>query len=108
MKNMKKLTALVLALTMVFSMLMVAHAAEERMPSDLCGSCGDGELSEQVLSRSVKTEYDRCTHGRNDYLDQYRVHLATYKVTCNNCSYQGTYTAEEYRELIACGANIYP
>lgn len=89
MKNMKKLTALVLALTMVFSMLMVARAAEERMPSEVCPDCG-GTVYTSTQERVIATYTVPCEHGTTS-TDTYKTYQIYERHKCNSCSYVGTY-----------------
>lgn len=101
MKNVKKITAFVLALTMVFSMLIVAHAVQPRSGSYPC-SCG-GVITVTVLSSTDSIETPNCTHGNHNQCDEYYVVTERIRETCNTCEYSTTYT-ETTRTLIYCPA----
>lgn len=85
MKSLKKITAFVLALTMVFSMLIVAHAVEERSPTYPC-SCGGNVYEHNYF---VEFEYDerQCSHGYFYETDTYRRSVYETIASCDSCSY---------------------
>lgn len=98
---MKKITAFVLAITMVCSMLIVAHAVEPRTAYIPC-SCG-GEIAITVLSSTDHIESTACTHGNHNQCDEYYVVTEHIRETCSSCGYSDTYY-ETTRTLLYCPA----
>lgn len=87
MKNIKKLTALVLALAMVCAMAVAVYATENtaRGASIPCSNCENGTMRQSVVT-SVDTEERDCCHGLHG-VDVYERSVYDYYYVCSSCGH---------------------
>lgn len=101
MKNIKKIVAFVLALTMVCSMLIVAHAVEERDHQVACPNCNAGRCTVSYEDELIATYQVVCSHGLkgNDICHRYERVTTTF---CSNCYFSDVSTSY-YTETVCNG-----